>query len=143
LATYGVIGDIVLIKQGERTMDELYPIIISQINALENAIIALPKELSPTERRKQICQWTYNKRQVNPEFAYWSVLNSGPAGETLAMSPLKSQKYLYSLIQVSGAAISAICDFKQDYTEIQVLDCSCIPFKEIYKIKISYFGNQA
>lgn len=49
-------------------------------------------ETNHKKLKKAICQWSYEKREnENKDFVYLAVLNSGPAGETLASSPLKSQ----------------------------------------------------
>jgi hypothetical protein len=109
-------------------------IVLSQIKILEDQIKNLPKGLTSTKRRKIICQWTFQKRTEDSSFAYWAVLNSGPAGETLCMSPIKTQKELYILRE----NVSITCDFKVDKTVLSVVDISVSPFDRQYLNEINY-----
>jgi len=109
--------------------------VMMHIAILEVQIDSLPKGLTPKQRRKTIGKWTFENRKANPEAPYWEVLNSGNAGNTLAMAPTKSQKLLYDVLKAPGSKYSVLCDFKEDLTIITITE---IPKAVKYKLEIPY-----
>jgi len=115
--------------------------IINQLQLIANYVETI-KSLSKTTRKKLVMNFTFEQREKDlKSFVYFSILNSGPAGETLVASPVSKQKELKNLFE-DGEDISMVfcpIDFYDDKTVIELRcrypgnkDCVVLFHKDIY-----------
>lgn len=105
--------------------------VLKQVQEVENFVRNLQKD-TEKKMKKSVCSWTYEKREKeNKEFIYWSVLNAGLAGETLAMSAKKSQK-LFTTLQ----NLSVICDFKTNKVIFSITEVTSTGLRVVYNSEI-------
>jgi hypothetical protein len=82
--------------------------------------IMINSDLPKTKRKQATYKFTYQQRELNKNFVYFSVLNSSPAGETLAAQPTAKQKEMKQLFEDDADAEMKVCfiDFYDDKTVI-------------------------
>jgi proteasome lid subunit RPN8/RPN11 len=120
-----------------------FSIMINQLKIIE-AFVQTVKYLDKVARRKAIMKFTYEKRTNDKTFVYFSVLNSGNAGETLSASPIAKQKEMKELFEDDNEMRMIVC-FIELNDEKTVIDFHChtghkkdndFNFVQIYKNEI-------
>jgi hypothetical protein len=132
LAVKTLTNDIALIMN-KTTYDEF----TLQLDLIADYIASI-RNLPKTKRRKATCKFTYlqrglDKTHKNKDFVYFSVLNSGPAGETLAAQPIVAQKEMKQLFEDEGDVKLRICtiDFYDDRSVIDFRGRNSIEHKRV------------